>query len=537
MKQFVSEVLPESVSPEAPEAQEGRLRSLFRRGGKVAVGTEVAQVGEVWQDDDEVALFGLEKTLVEYQGLWATHTVVIDDFLTDEENNGLLGQIVEESRGAPGDRDGRRKVARLQAKGFEQLAAVFVTAGRFFAIKDDLIDYDNVLSSVTEIKQDWVRIESKRAGLFSNLPETPSAETLHARLADLEKQANRTYKPIIKKEREMVRFIYKQIEDNPDQAVRLLDTFLDCVGSESNVDKNFTAFLANGYVMTGGESLLGVTMQIAEVAAGQGAFAKRYIDSQLAENDGSNMLAFFARQLADQGLTQPFGQYMAGQWVDWPPELAAGYQAYIDQLRSSYQISVKRESERNLKKTWLHPDKDNYEDEVDRLFSRIHGKANKQYAKPKATPPQTAKLKLSPSETLSVERGESQKVKLEPAVLVRVDGGAVVSSGSKVDDVLDGFLARNRQRDPVFIAELRKVVARLQKDPFGSGVRSLQVPDIDVDGKLTKIYRANPTWMAGISTSKQTKSARVVFAVSEGRLAIIAIPKNHGDYEQIIASL
>ncbi len=537
MKQFIEETLPESVSPEAPEAREGRLRSLFRRGGKIAVETEVAQVGEAWQDDDETGLFGLEKDLVEYQDLWTSHAAVIGNFLEDEENNELLGLVIAESRRASGDRDSRRKIARLQERDFEQFAAVFVTTGRFLATKDEQIDYDNVRGSIAELKQDWTRIESKRAGLFSNLQQTASVQALQARLADLEKRANRTYKPIIKKEREMGRLVYKQIDGNPEQAVKLMDTFLECADSESNVDKSFAALLANSYLLWRDQSLLGAAMRTAETAAGQGAFAGRYIEDQLAENNGANMLAFFARQLDAQGLSRPFREYMADQRTDWPPELAAGYQAYAQQLLSSYVISVKRESERNLKKTWLHPDMNNYEDDVDRLFSKVHGKLGKSYAKPKDTPRQAAKLKLNPSETLTVEHSESQKAELEPAVLVRVNGGAVVEDRSGVEDVFDRLLDRD-QRDPTFVAELKKVVARLQQDPFGSGVRSLlTVRKIDVDGKPSKIYRANPTWMTGISTSRQTKSARVVFAVSDQRLAILAIPKNHGDYEQVIASL
>lgn len=521
-----------------PEARAGRLRSFLRRGGGVAVETTVEQVGENWQDDEELALFGLEQELLEYQDLWAMHSTVVESFLADEENNDLMGQVIAGSTRASGDRDSRRRVNRLQERAFEQFVAVFVVAGRFHVTKDEHIDVDSKFGSIRDFRRDYTRIESKRSGLFANFPATASVQALSARLAGLEKQVNRTYKPIVRKERAMGDMVYKQITNNPSQAVNLIDTFLECAGSESSVERSFAALLANGYIVKQEESILGIAVQTAESAADQGSFASRYIDNLLAENDGDNMLAFFARQLDSQGLAEPFAQYMAAKLASWPPELTAGYDAYAQQLISAYRLNVKRESERSFKKAWLHPSKDAYEDAVDRLYAQIHGKMEKAFVKPHSTPRQTARLKLSPSETLGVESKEDEQVPLEPALLVRhLNGRAVVEDRSGMDGVLDKVLSRE-QHDPALMAEIREVIARLQRDPFGSGVRSLlSNTKIEVEGKPTKVYRASPKDMIGLSTSRRLNNARVVFTVADNRLAILAIPRDHQDYEQVIASL
>ncbi len=534
------------------ETQEPRRRfPSFRRNGKVAV-AETVTVDSL--ETPEVDLMGLESELFEYSDLWAQHNQRLGGLITDQSAS-VLGAALTEIVAAPDNRDVRRGVNRTQASDFKSLAAIFVTAGRVkvtSSIKHNYREANKVGGSGGSIKdmraelvaarETKERIEAKRLGLIGNLPAGPAVEKLRDTLSELEEATIKTYKPIVKQERKIKEKITKQFDDDPAAALRFLDTFLSVTGSETASERAFATLVANDYVQEQEYSTLSDAMAIVESMVGNGILRNRFIQEKIAENGGDNTMAFFAKLLKQAGFTQPIEEYMANNKEQWPQELAEEYEQYGQELLLSYRQRLTNAIDKSVNKAWLVPNLDMYEDAVDRQFKKMHGSvADKRFVKPaKSNGKGTqTRYRANPADFIASATPEEEKEPLTLAKLSRAELGFRTEAQPNDDDFVLQFIDKSMLRDANYVRDIKKVIDRLKIEPFGPGVHSFQRQGgtIEVNGKRSRLYKAAPHLMPGVSVVENVKSSRVVFAVQGGQLAVFAIPHDHQDYVRLIENI
>ncbi|HSX27721.1 MAG TPA: hypothetical protein VLG25_02970 [Patescibacteria group bacterium] len=529
----------ESSNPE----QSGRRFFRGRRGGGIAVSSvasieNVSSVEEAEFFDDRGDLFGLEKELTEYQDLWSRHSQVTKDFL--DRNANSVGNILNDLKGQAVDRDARRQLDKAQDRDLGAFAAIFVSAGRVDAAKVEYFDFSTLLGGIRDAKTTLQRINSKRLGILNSLSQTPSVEFFERELSHLEEESSKSYKSVIKLEQKMTTKINDTVGDNPEEAVRLLDTFTSNVGSESKLEKDLVAFLSNDYVTYGEGSILSRAFDFIEARAREGVFASKYVDLKLSDNDGDNMLAFMAKALEQHEITRGFTGFVADQFTEWPSILKVGYDEFTKEMLNTYAQQIRRGVEQGVKKAWLRPDLGAYEDAIDRTWVKVWGKppADKNMSKPKSNMPQN-RLKVSANDVLETTVVEQEKEPLTIVRLMRSNGGFKTQTGESEEAVLTDLLDRDIQRDATFLKDVGRILDRLKIDPYGKGVHSFQKRRksvggaVEVDGKHARLYKASP-YLMGLSLGSRASHSRVVFAVVNDQLAILDVVKDHAAYERLI---
>lgn len=525
------------------EEEPRRRLSLFRRTGGVVMSETLIPVGTQAENfsDNEIDLFGIEENLIEYQNRWAEHSSVVSEFINNAENRDLMKNMLTEATKSPSDRTERRTVAKYQERDFDLLTAIYVTAGK---IPASLISKagvgmsslsDGIASAVDSVSQRR-RIEAKRTGLMHSMPDNRHAQELSKRLVKLESDSRKTYKPIVKEERKMTESVARSVGDDPMAAVRLIESFIDCTDTEADLEKSFAAFLASDYVMSGEGALLNQALRMAEKAAKEGELANKFIQKQVEENGGDNMLAFFAKALAATQVPEPLTDFMARNQKYWPSELRSAYVSYSENFIRSASIKVRNGAMRSMKKLWLHPDMLSYEQAIDRLAKNVGVRWENQTRAPKKR--SVPRMVGSPMDSIKINSPEEEHAPLAPAILKGSKGSLVVEEADSLDGVLDKLLSNEQQKDRKLVSELRTVLAALQENPFGrKGVHSLKDIHVDVNGQRKKVYSCKPQNITGISVSRRTELSRIMYTVYGDRLAVYSIPVNHDDYEQKIKNL
>lgn len=514
--------------------KEHRFGFLGRRTGEMATASSLEAIS-----DDEAIIFGLEPELQTYMDLWTDQTKFVSAFLEDPENSQLLRNAIIEQVDMPDDRDSRREVAKLQERDFAPLTAIFITGGRIEAYIQEKGTYQGSIRGmaqyVKDIREQRNRADSKRAALFAPMLPTKSGLELKSNLEDLFNQAKKKYTPVIRQELKTLNIIDKNITDNYVVAEKLVDTFLGYGSSESGIERCFVTILANNHWLEKDNSVLAKAVEILESATAEGRFTDQFLEDQLQSNDGDNLLAFFAEHfnLEDR---QTFLNQMAQTRETWPTDLQKSYDEFAKAKISTYKNKVNSQSERSVLRTWLPPDLTSYEDAIERQFKRLYGNsARLNHVAPKQKGGSADRRRSTPTEALAFESAEKEQKQLEVVSLVRTQQGLKTENGGNVETILDRIL--NGRHGNTFRADILRVIEHLRTKPFETGVRSLQhIGTIFVDGKGKKIYRASPARISGLSVSNQVKDARVIFTVSNGHLAILAIPTSHDEYEQFIKS-
>lgn len=528
-----------------PNSVVERRKGLFRRGGNVAIrgAVPLAYESDILDNDTE-SLFGIEQSIVEYRELWKHNSVVASNFVNSDNNKQLMRDVINDQAVAELDRSRRRQTSKFQEQDFDQFAGIFIVSGRVEAYKlqKALVDlsgnFKNVISVTNVIKTDMARVEAKKASLLNNLIPTNNVVLFSKKLQELEKQSTKTYRPIINKENEIIVKATRSIQHNPSRAIKFLDTFLDCADSESQTEKDFVSLFANDYLFRGENSFMASVIQIISTSAEKGGFITKYISHKIDANNGDNIFAHFNNILKQSDTSNGLIDSMGKDINNWPSDLTIEYQNYSKQTISSYILRLKQVSNLANKKAWLPPDINAYEEAVDRFYVKIFKSKpiisgnNKVRKRPQGT----SRFVASVKDTLTTDHSLSQSELLGLGVLASKIGNSMQSQAiESVDDILNHLIPKNN-RYKSLLEDMKNVIARLQQDPFGSGVRSIQETKIYyIDGKPKKLYRANPKQMAGISLSRAGKDARVVFVVNDGKLSILAIPRNHKDYENILA--
>jgi hypothetical protein len=538
----MTEVGGQIPSPEPTPKR--RWLSLGRRSGEMAV----AQAVETdWQLDEEIELFGLEPALIEYQGLWSEHGRVISSFVDDPSSAELINAAYGENRDIT-NRQQRQGALRFQERHFAPLAAAFITNGKIQASKKenafDAMEEDATLHKAAhqglQAYQEADRLDAKLKSLFVDAPPADSVKRLLGRLDKLQDDSAKTYRPIVKQEQKMSKALNKEIKNNPHRALQLVEVFLETSDSESAAEKTFASFLANGYTMYGDKSLLSVALDSVETAAEEGIFAEHYIE-QLFAQEGSTM-AFVAEMLTHEGLGDSFKELLAKYKTDWPAELSEGYEQFYQGFITAQRLKLKQASERAFKKAWLHPDLDAHDDALDRLLVQLNRSdikaRTKHLAKPKRQKAtfRSSQHKAAPADYLVVDKEEDREPR-KLKVVSRTEDGLSTAEVANIDTLLERVLEPAQLRDNILVDGWRRVIERLRIDPLGIGVRSLHDVSINLGGRKTKVYRANPAILPGVSVPRQVKDSRIVFIVTNGDLNIMGIPKNHNDYDRLVKSL
>lgn len=539
MTDSLPEQTPQIVQPE----QTGRRR--FLGIGKRAVAPTVEAPLRPETLDDGIDLFGLEPELEEYEKLWDAHKKVIDDFRVPENTELVTSTIIELS-GQPGTRDERRALGKLQETDFDRLASVFYAGGKlqvsFFLDLTYSHTSKEILGAVgskSNVADDFKRATAKRNTLFNGMPATPSAEKLASRLHTLEGDSKKTYQPIYKQEEKMVRKLEKQLEADPAKAIQLVESFIAACGSEAAVENTFARYLANDMVNYDEYSVLTAALNKTRELAASGGLAGQFIAEKLKENDGDNVLAFFQDAFHNLGISTSFADYMAETRDQWPTEFREGYEAFATSLVDGYAVQVKGLVAKFVKKSWLHADIGTYEEVIDRLAKTMVGaQFVKKSAKPKRSKV-SGSITVQPHELMNGDAHEAEPKKLDTGLLLREGSGYKVDETATVDDILDRLADKSMLRDKELVADLKRVIERLQLDPLSiRDVRSLTDSkgslSITVNGKKTRLYRADPRRL-GLSVSNRLQGSRVVFTVQKdsGSIAILGIPKSHDEYDRL----
>ncbi len=536
------EFAPEALPAGEPEASKKSRFGFLRRAGHMAT-NEVVEITQF--DLDQVGiyleaeiLFGLERDLDEYQGLWARHEGLVNDFITD--NSELISTVIAGHRQAVPGRDQRRDTAKYQGKDFEPMAAIFAIAGRLSGIgTKEQLDENNAVRSALDYRHTMRRTETKRKALVATLKPTPSTHDLGRKLSELEKESHDTYKPIFKKEKKINDRVIERISGDPYEAQVFLDTFLDFSASEVKSEKAFASLFANNYLTDPEESALAIALKTVQEGAKNGGFVESYLHETVAKNEGDTILGFFARSYQPSEELKTFVEYMLSKKPEWPNELQEAYRAFANERMNSYLKRVKPASERSLKKSWLHPTPNDYEEMVERHFKQMYGPLRADLVRPKNAPAsQTpARYKLNPADLLKEESAMEPENPLFLSRLIRTPKGLIEEAKESTDELLED-LVTNDQRNPDYVSDMSKIIEKLRVEPFGIGTRSIAFKrPFSINGKSRKVYRASPHDMQALKVSDRARRSRILFTVNDGSLSVYAVAKNHAEYERIVGAL
>ena len=369
-------------TPEIP-----RQRRFFRGLGNTASGAsiETIAIAEPLIDSEiesNPIPFHLEERLADYQKLWEKHKSCLEDSLSDIDLRDDFSSVLNAYlAGLPNaTRDTKAGIARLNSDGgFDKIVKISFGVGRLHSTRHDRIILNsggNFIDQVNNLlpqAKEWERVRKKLLYLFdpNNLRVAPLiAPKVHARLVDIYDGARETYKPIYKLENDITYAIMRELQKNPNSAIELLDSFLECSDSEIGVEKTFARFLANNYELYGNQSELSQALGLIEEFATTNTFANGFLKTQLDEKNGDNLTAF----LAAKGWSSEteFLRFMKEAFNDWPDDYRQIYRLYIEKEFKDYPNNIHKQVQSVKHKAWMMTDLNSVEEDVDRLWDILY---------------------------------------------------------------------------------------------------------------------------------------------------------------------
>lgn len=550
----------ESSNDPTPEIPKRRFFS--RSSGRVATEATVEQVliNEISSGDEiesNPIPFNLERQLINYQQLWETHQSCIEDSLSDielrEDVNKVLNVCLANLTSPT--RETKTGIARLTNTGYDKIVKVSFAVGRLHSTRSDRIILDTnegIVKTIGGLLPQAIEYEKVRKRLVhlfdpSNLPFAPLLiPKVHSRLVDIFDVARETYKPIYKIEEDISISIMKQLQKNPDLATQLLDSFLQCSDSEVEIEKTFARFLANSYELDGDISELSQALRLIEQSEATNTFTADFLKTQLAENNGDNLIAFFAAKKWNS--ETEFLKFMTGTFSDWPEDYRETYRSYISDKFRTYSLNVHKQVQLAKHKAWMMTDLASVEEDVDRLWYTIYPSQIKSTIKAKSN---RQNGRAVPRNKLSIEdivpdirAGSHEQLPLRQIMAVKRDvtnNQFISQDVESIEEIITRYLGHDAQAKrlaPIYA----QAIALLKETPFpnkgvASTAKAAQSAHILIDGRRTKVYRANPVQLPGIKAPAELQRGRIIYAVEKDNLIIVNMFATHDDYDTFLKTL
>jgi hypothetical protein len=542
----------ENIDNHVAEIRRPRL-SILRNSGRVAVSKslEVDSIDEDMVEGVESGSlpFNLNQELTNYQELWSNHHLLIETTLSDNLlATDFQNTLIAYANTINVPQAKKQSIAKMATTGFSRIVNLYVASGRLMVSGDDISmdqKFSGIINDAFAKNKEIRRVGGKVIGLFSptnmHLKDASLTNVYH-QLVELQNEAKKSYKPIYDLELKISNTIIRELSKNPNSAVQLLDSFLQCSDSEIGVEKTFARFLANHYELFGQKSELGIALNQIESSSTTNIFSEDFIGSEIAKNDGDNLMSFVASKILNQ--EKSFIQLMSETFNDWPQEYRLAYQTYISDKLRDYSLAIQKQVQLTKHKSWMMTDLASVEETVDRYWDTLL-----------MDPPQPEfrvdhkrqNGRVSHRSKLSVD-DVSSDILVEPPLPVKQvievrrnqANQFETQNDLSVQEIITrqlGIDARAERLVPIYL----QVIESLKNNPFPSkGVASVahtKANHIIIDNKRTKIYRVNPVGMPGIKVPRELQGGRIIYAVNKDNLIIVGAFSNHREYDHFLVSL
>jgi len=523
----------------------------------------------------ESLLEDIGEGLVKYSDAWSEANNLVADFGADEENKAMFKAFVAEFRAnRQEDPDGRDP--KLSEADFNRLIGVVHSSALRLSRPAEYLSrtphgqslivdgkFEMGLSDVGPLKKAQQTMQAKSlTALFSTIrlqysENVESLEALPPVLFGLRKELVAILKPQHKLERKILKKINAYIDEGDlADVLALIDAYIEGPSSESVQDQALTGLLALDHEIVGADSVIGYLVDGVCESIEVGSLATAFINSE-SKSGEHTVVGFLANRLSEIEANVDIAELFGAEIENWPDKLRELYQSFSKAIIGQIKMRAREAHRTSDNLQWIVPDPAQQEAEYDRVFVRFYGayKRGGGYKRTdiKRTPGRTRPESRPRSNPLpsarEVKKQESLAgISLAKRRLVPQGNGsmATVYEATPTSDTRATVMTaygytegKMSSRQEKLVSQMTQIVEMIVSDPSiirdSTSIHSLINYRIRFpDRKTEKVYRINPSKLAGVSTSRTTRRSRLLFVNRGNRLVLLRGFEKHEDYETFV---